>query len=67
MEEQRIELEFRDGKRWVPLYLANHMEHLETYQLLYADAVDEANRQMTRDVVSGAFDSVIFAHFKEHR
>lgn len=34
-----VELEFRDGKRWVPGYLANMMADLETYRYTYDEAV----------------------------
>lgn len=67
LEEQRVELDFRDGKRWVPFYLANAMSHLETFRYRYADAVEEANRTMVRDVVSSAFDAHIAAHFRGNR
>ena len=67
MEEQRVELEFRDGRRSVPLYLANYMEHLDTYLFTYAAAVDEANREMLREKETAVFDKHIAMHFREHR
>lgn len=65
--EARVELEFRDGRRDVPQYLANAMDHLETYRYLYADAVKEANKRMGADVVSSALDKHILGHFRDHR
>lgn len=66
-DDQREELEFRDGRRYVPKYLALAMDHLETYRYRYADAVDEANKRMMGDVVSTAFDKHIESHFRRMR
>lgn len=58
------ELEFRDGKRLVPGYLARAMVNLETYRYTYKDAVAEANKQMTRDVLNDKLDKHILGHFR---
>jgi hypothetical protein len=61
-----VELQFRDGKRWVPAHLADMMGDLDTYKLTYAQAKDEANKKMTRDFVNDAFDGVITRHFRRY-
>lgn len=58
------ELEFRDGKRLVPGYLARAMADLETYRFNYKEAVAEANKQMTRDAFNSKLDEHILSHFR---
>ncbi len=67
MDDDFVELEFRDGKRWVMGYLANEMADLETYRLTYDEAVKAANSGMVMRHVDGKLDSVIDAHFKRMR
>ena len=62
-----IELEFRDGKRWVPKYLAMSMTSLETYRLTYKEACKAANSAAVQRHVDAKFDEVIGAHFKRMR
>lgn len=62
-----VELEFRDGKRLVPEYLAAAMDGLETYLMTYKDAVAEGNRQMTRKVFTRELDKTIIGHFRGSR
>ena len=62
-----VELEFRDGKRWVPFYLANEMADLETYRMTYDEAIKAANSGMVQRHVDNKLDSVIDAHFKRMR
>lgn len=61
-----MELEFRDGRRVVPEYLANLMGGIETHRYTYEQAVQLVNSGM----VNGAFDKkradMIQRHFKEH-
>lgn len=59
-----VELEFRDGKRLVPGYLAAAMDGLETYLMTYSEAVDEGNRQMQRNVFNREIDKHIIGHFR---
>lgn len=67
IDDDRVELEFRDGTRYVAKYLALAMDHIETYRYSYRDAVDEANKRMSNDVVERAFDRVIDQHFRGNR
>ena len=60
-------LEFRDGKRSVPHYLARYMGGWETYLMTYDEAVAEVNRTMERDFVAPAMEGVISEHFKVYR
>jgi hypothetical protein len=61
------ELEFRDGKRLVPGYLARAMTDLETYRFTYDEAVREANRVMQENVIGDALDKHIQGHFRSLR
>ena len=62
-----VELEFRDGKRWVPGYLANMMGDLETYRYTYDEAVAAANEAAVSGHIGVKLDGVIDAHFKRMR
>jgi hypothetical protein len=62
-----VEIEFRDGKRQVPEYLAAVMEGLETWRLTYDQAVVEANKRMGADYVTAAHERILTKHFKDHR
>ena len=37
------EIEFRDGKRVVPAYIANLLSGIETYRFTYEEAISMAN------------------------
>ena len=67
MMDDMVEVEFRDGKRLVPEYLASAMDGLETYRMTYREAIEEGNRQMQRNVVNRAFDKTIIGHFRNNR
>ena len=58
------ELEFRDGKRWVPKYLALTMGDLETYRYTYAEACKAANTAAVQWHVDNKLDQIISNHFK---
>lgn len=64
---QPIELEFRDGKRPVPEYLAAIMAGLETHRMTYEEAVQTANRRMEADHLNAKRDEILAAHFRELR
>lgn len=64
--QEPVELQFRDGKRWVPAHLANLMADFETFKLTYDDALREANNKMTRDFTNDAIDGVIQRHFRRN-
>lgn len=61
------ELEFRDGRRWVPKHLALMMSDLETYRYTYDEARLEANSSAVRRHVDGKLDDIITGHFKRLR
>lgn len=62
-------LEFRDGKREIPDYLADVIRRYESrlYQITYDEAIELANRTMEHDVVEAKLTSVIATHFREQR
>lgn len=57
-------LEFRDGEREVPDYLADMMVGIETYKLTVDEAIREANRQAENRHLQKAFDDVIAQHIR---
>ena len=58
------ELEFRDGVRAVPDYLADMMSGLKTYRMTYEQAIEEANRLHLSDYLNAKQDDVLAAHFR---
>jgi hypothetical protein len=62
-----VELEFRDGPRQVPEYLAALMKGIETYRLTYDQAVDQANKRMQSEYLNRQQDAVLKSHFKGPR
>lgn len=62
---QHREMEFRDGKRLVPEYLAVLMRGIETHRLTYEQAIDTANRKALSDNLNAQQDRVLAAHFRE--
>jgi hypothetical protein len=62
-------LEFRDGKREVPDYLADVLRRYENklYQITHDEAIELANRTMEHDVVESKITSVIATHFRDLR
>lgn len=67
MIEDVAELEFRDGKRWVPKHLALMMADLETFRYTYDEARRLANGAAVQRHVDNKLDSVIADHFKRMR
>jgi hypothetical protein len=63
--ETAREVEFRDGKRWLPAYLADMMSGLETHRLTYEQAVAAANQKAFSDHVNAKADAFVAAHFRE--
>jgi hypothetical protein len=61
---QKIEVEFRDGIRLVPEYLAVIMGRLETHTMTYEQAIEAANRQMEADHLNSMSGDFIAAHFR---
>ena len=62
-----VELEFRDGKRTVPAYIASLLTGIETYRLTYDEAIAAANKKLESDFINAQQDKVLAAHFKEPR
>jgi hypothetical protein len=66
MDSQR-EVEFRDGKRWIPAYLADMMATFKTHTMTYEEAVEKANWKLAADYTNAAADRVIQGHFRGGR
>lgn len=62
-----VEVEFRDGKRLVPEYLADLMDGLTTFTMTYAEAVQAANKRLEANHLNAQQDRVLAAHFREFR
>jgi hypothetical protein len=62
-----VEVEFRDGKREVPDYLAELMHGIETHRLTYDEAVEQANEQLTRTHLNRVMDQTIGGHLGNWR
>jgi hypothetical protein len=65
--DEPVELEFRDGKRTVPPYIASLLKGIETYRLTYDEAIASANKKLESDFINAQQDRVLAAHFKEPR
>ena len=66
MDESQ-EIEFRDGKRTVPAYIALILKGIETYRLTYDEAITAANKKIEADFINAQQDTILAAHFKEPR
>jgi len=63
-----VEMEFRDGTRWVPKYIANKMTDIEdTAVLTYVDALKVADRMELEGFVKRAQERLIAGHFRVNR
>jgi len=58
------EMEFRDGDRSVPDYLADMMQGIKTHTMTYEQAIEAANKKVMTDLLNAKQDSVLAAHFK---
>jgi hypothetical protein len=65
--DEPSELEFRDGKRTVPPYIAHLLTGIETYRLTYDEAIAAANKKLESDFINAQQDKILAAHFKEPR
>ncbi len=65
--DEPVELEFRDGKKTVPPYIAKLLSGIETYRLTYDEAIAAANKKLESDFINAQQDKVLAAHFKEPR
>lgn len=59
------EVQFRDGTKVIPEYLAGLMSGLDTIRYTYDEAVAAVNNQLGRDQANQAMDRVIQSHFKD--
>lgn len=63
-----VEMEFRDGFRWVPRYIYLKMSDIEdTAILTYADALKVADRMELELHVKRAQERLIAGHFRVNR
>lgn len=63
-----VEMEFRDGVRWVPAYIAKKLDALEDPAIFtYADALKAADRAELEDYVRRAQERLIAGHFRVNR
>lgn len=60
-------LQFRDGLRLVPDYLAVMMADIETENYTFDEACELVNRNMLGRYLGQTFDSVISEHMREVR
>jgi len=67
MSTDMKELEFRDGKRFVPAYLAILMGEIETFRYSYEEAIAAANKQAEERFLNAQQDRILAAHFREQR
>jgi hypothetical protein len=64
---QYREMEFRDGKRLVPDYLAVLMSGIDTVRMTYEEATQAGNRQAEEIFLNAQQDRILAAHFREQR
>jgi hypothetical protein len=64
---QSREMEFRDGKRQVPDYLAILMSGIETIRMTYEEAIQAGNKQAEETFLNAQQDKILAAHFREQR
>lgn len=65
-----VELEFRDGVRWVPRYIARKMADIEEEArvvLTYQDALKVADRIELESFVKNAQQRLIAEHFRVNK
>jgi hypothetical protein len=64
-----VKVEFRDGEKEIPDYLADMMRGIETYRLTLDEAIQEANRQALSRHINQAADKIVSEHLAtlEHR
>lgn len=67
LEETVIEVDFRDGPRAIPVYLARLMAGLETYAITYDEAVRIVNSKVAADQANKMMNRVIREHFRQFR
>jgi hypothetical protein len=58
------EIQFCDGPRVVPEYLADLLVGLDTIRYTYDEAVGRVNNRLSADHANRAVDSIVQNHFK---
>jgi hypothetical protein len=61
------EVEFRDGFREVPDYLADLMVGMETYRMTVDEAIVAVNKKLERNVLEKAHNDIVKSHFAADR
>jgi hypothetical protein len=61
------ELEFRDGKRETPDYLADYLSYVDTVRVTYLEAIELANKARLTEHLNNMQQKVITEHFKDLR
>lgn len=59
-----VTVEFRDGQKDIPHYLATLMKGLETHTMTYTEAVRQANQRLTVDRLNAAQRNLVQTHFR---
>jgi hypothetical protein len=62
-----VRIEFRDGERDIPAYLARLMSGLETFSMTYDDAVKIVNGKIASDHANRAMNRIVREHFRVYR
>lgn len=63
-----VEMDFRDGTRWVPKYIAKKMDGIEEPELLtYEEAVKLSDRMELEGFVKRAQERMLSEHFRMNR
>jgi len=57
-----MKVEFRDGEKEVPDYLADMMSGIDTYKLTLDESIQEANKRMLQRHVSDGLQRVVDEH-----
>jgi hypothetical protein len=57
------EVEFRDGIREIPDYMADMMSGIETFKMTYEEAIKAANAAVERRFIDNAVTSRLREHF----
>ena len=60
-----MKVEFRDGEKEIPDYLADLMAGIETYRLTLREAIDEANAQMLGRYVTKLGQEAVDDHMRD--
>jgi hypothetical protein len=65
MASNTVELEFRDGARVVPVYLADMMSGIETFRYTFEEARSLANNRLSGDYLNKVQRQIIGDSFRK--